>query len=410
VIDVGFIASDDYGIAKADIFYRKNGTDSYRRRSIRLGSETGKREIARSFTWDLSDVPLFPGNYVEYFLQVADNNVVTGPGITKSRIFHIAVPTLAELYEKIQEEDAKRADLFAETMTESKDLKDRLEKLSREFKKNEKMDWAQKKEVDKAISSQENIEEKLDEIQQSLEETLESLSDNQMTSQEIGEKLEEIKRLVDEINDEALTEYVNELREAMEKLNPEQIQKALENLNLTAEDLLKSLERTESLLREIQQEQQMEELVRESKDLMDEQERVGEETADTDESDRGKMGELSEEQQALSEKAKQVAEKMKQMAESSDSEEFSQEMKAAAQKSEGQTAESMQQASRNLREGEKQPALEKTGHSADATAQWGAASHRGESAKAGQQHTRRVVQAGEPVESAAGTGSHRPNI
>ena len=357
VVDVGFIASDDYGVAKASIFYRKNGGGAFRTGSVELGAESGRREIAVSFEWDLSDVPLFPGNYVEYFVEVADNNVVTGPGIARSPIFHIAVPTMAELYENIKEEESRRTDLLGQTVAESKALKERLEKLTREFKKTENMDWAHQKEVDKAIASQEQIEEKLGEIEQSLEETLQSLSDNQMTSQQIGEKLEEIKRLIEEINDEALNRYIDELREAMEKLDPGEIQKALEKLNVSSQELLETLERTESLLKQIQQEQALEEAVREAKDLMNEQEALNEETEAADEGDSDKMNELADQQDELSEKAKELSEKLQEMAENSESQDMAEQMEKMSEEfSESGAMKEMKKASQKLQQGQKQQA------------------------------------------------------
>ena len=69
------------------------------------------------------------------------------------------------------------------------------------------------------------------------------------------EQMQIASMLIEEINDEALNKYIEEMQKAMEQLDPKQIQQAMENLNMSAEDLLKSLERTESLLREIQREQ-----------------------------------------------------------------------------------------------------------------------------------------------------------
>jgi hypothetical protein len=363
-IDVSFIASDDYGVNKASIFFRKGGEERFRGQTIPLPGDKGKREVAKGFTWDLSQISLFPGNYVEYFLQVEDNNVVTGPGITKSRVFHVSVPTMAELFERIEEQDSERADLFEEARRESQELKERMEKLAREFKKTEQLDWSQKKEVDKAIASQETIQEKLDEIQQSLEETMQSLSDNEMTSQEIGEKLEEIQKLIDDINDEALNKYVEELRKAMEKLNPDEIQQALENLDLTAEDLLKSLERTEKLLEEIQREQDMEEIVRDAKDLLDEQEQLADDTGDADENDSEAMEALAEEQEALSEKTDELQKEMEEMsgkmgddAETPDEQQLAEEMENASKEmSDKETAEKMREAARQMQQQQKQGA------------------------------------------------------
>lgn len=313
MIDVSFIASDDYGITRAGIYYRKNGEDKFKGSNIPLDADQGQRDVAKGFSWDLSEVTLFPGNYVEYFIQVQDNNVITGPGITRSRIYQVSVPTMAELYDQIQEDDTKRSDMLTEARKESEALKERMEKLSREFKKTEKLDWSQKKEIDKAIASQEAIQQKIDDIEQSLDETLQSLSDNEMTSQEIGEKLEEIQKLIQQINDEALNKYVDELRKAMEKLNPDEIQQALENLDLTAEDLLKSLERTQELLEEIQKEQDMEEIVRDTRDLMDKQEDIAEQTAeasqDESKADEAKADESKDAEKADGEKSGQNGEK-----------------------------------------------------------------------------------------------------
>ena len=359
-VDVGFIASDDYGIEKADIFYRKGGEERYARTRISLGDNKSSKEIVQSFVWDLGGVTLFPGNYVEYFLQVEDNNVVTGPGITKSRVFYISVPTMAELYQDIKEEDAKRADLFEEAIKESQEFKERIEKLAREFKKTEELDWSQKKEIDKAVSSQEEIQQKLEEIQNSLEETMQSLSDNQMTSQQIGEKMEEINKLLEDIDSEELNKYVDELRKAMEKLSPEEIRQALEKLNLSAEELLKSLERTESLLREIQQEQQMEELVRKTRDLIEAQEELMEKTEDTEAGDEDGMGDLSEEQQELAEKADDLEKSMEEMSETMQDSELGEEMKEMANElSESNTSQQMKQASESLQQGQKQQAMQK---------------------------------------------------
>jgi hypothetical protein len=239
-----------------------------------------------------------------------------------------------------------------------------MEKLSREFKKTEKLDWSQKKEIDKAIASQEAVQDKLDEIQNSLEETLQSLSDNEMTSQEIGQKLEEIQKLIEQINDEALNKYVDELRKAMEKLNPDEIQQALENLELTAEDFLKSLERTESLLEEIQREQDMEEIVRDAHELMDEQGQVADETEEADAGDSEQMDQLAEDQEALADKAddlqkkmEEMAEALKEAAENLDEEQLAENMQKTAEEfSESSTEQQMREASKQMKQGQKDQA------------------------------------------------------
>ncbi len=226
------------------------------------------------------------------------------------------------------------------------------------MKKTSEMDWSQQKEIDKAIASQEKIQEKLEEVHKSLDETLQSLSENRMTSQQIGEKLEEINRLIEEINSEALDKYMEEMREAMAKLDPEQIQKALENLNVSAEDLLKSLERTESLLKEIQREQKMEELVRNARDLLEAQENVSDETAEADAGDEETMDELSNEQETLAERAEELDEKLDEFSEDLDDKELAEKLQEASEKSSmSRTSKEMTEASNQLQHGQKKQAM-----------------------------------------------------
>ncbi|HEU4929700.1 MAG TPA: DUF4175 family protein, partial [Candidatus Krumholzibacteria bacterium] len=268
-VDVGFVAADDYGLSRASIHWRKSGDESFRANNLALGQQKGKREIAVAHRWDLSSVQLFPGNSIEYFIEVADNNTVTGPGVARSDVFRLTVPTISEIYDNAREEETARAEAMESAVEDTRKLSEQLEKLQREFTKTEKMDWAQKKELDKAAETQKAVEQKLGEVKESLDKTLQELSDNEMTSQQIGEKLEEIRQLMEEIDSQELNKYMDELRKAMEKMSPEEIRQALENLQVNAEEMLQRLERTANLLKQLQKEQRMEELVRQAQDLME---------------------------------------------------------------------------------------------------------------------------------------------
>lgn len=346
-VELSFIAADDYGLDGAAVVYRKGNVEDYSRTSIPLGNQRGKKEVAKSFAWSLQGLELFPGEYIEFYVEVRDNNVVTGPGVAKSRIFHMSAPTMAQLYEKIREEEAVQGSLMEEAIQEGESLKERLDKIQREFLKTEKLEWSQKKEIDKAISSQQSIQEKIKEIQKSLDESLQSLSDNQMTSQQIGEKLEEIHRLLEEINSEALKDYIEKLQAAMEKLNPEQIRKALEDLSLSAEELLERLERTASLLEQIRKEQRMEELVRESEKLMESQRELNEQTEDAGSGEE--LKELSDKQAELAQKTDEMQKDLQAMMQEMEDAQAAADLQQASENlSQKQTSNTMRKAAQNM--------------------------------------------------------------
>ena len=361
LIDIGFVASDDYGVSRAAIYYRKNGDAEFKRIGVGLGEDRGSKELAAAYRWDLSDITLFPGNYVEFFVQVADNNVVTGPGIAKSRLFQISMPTMAELYDNIKEEDAKRTDMMEEALRQSEEFHERLEKIKREFIKTEQMEWAQKKDVDRANEQRQAVEEKIEEIKQSLDETMRELAENEMTSQEIGEKMEEIRKLLEDLDSEKLREHMDALREAIEKMDLQEIREALENLDMDAEKMLEKLQRTAELLKQIQKEQQMEELVRKSKDLMDEQKSLNEETEESSESDAEQMEDLAKKQDELVKKAGDLQDSIEKTESKMDDPQVSEQLREMSEqldeKKDG-ASKDMKKASEALQDQQKSQAME----------------------------------------------------
>jgi hypothetical protein len=355
LVDLGFTAADDYGVREAAVFHRKGGEEKFEKTPVPLGAHTGARELLVAYPWSLEGTALFPGEYVEYYVEVKDNNIVTGPGVAKSPVYRIVVPTMAELYARSEAESEMRTDLVEEAVKEGADLKEKLDKLEREMKKTGEMDWSRQKEIDNALASQEKIQEMLEEIQKSLDESLESLSENRMTSEEIGKKLEEINRLIEEIDSEELNKYIEEMREAMAKLDPEKMKQAMENMNLSTEDLLKNLERTEALLKEIQREQRMEEMVRKTKDLMEAQEKISENTAKTD--DRGEMDKISREQEELSEQAEELEKNLDEFSKEVDDQKLAEKLqKASEESSKSRTSNEMKKASSQLQQGQKSQA------------------------------------------------------
>ena len=359
IVDLGFVAADDYGLARAALQWRKVGDESFKVQNLPLADQRNKREIAVAHRWDLSSVQLFPGNSVEYFVEVADNNTVTGPGVARSQVFRLTVPTIAEIYDTAREQESARAETMNSAIEDSRKLSEQLEKLQREYTKTEKMDWSQKKELDKAAETQKAVEQKLGEVKESLDKTLRELSDNEMTSQQIGQKLEEIRKLMDEINSDELNKYMENLKKAMEKMSPDEIRQALENMKMNTQEMLERLERTASLLKELQKEQRMEELVRQSQDLMEKQGELNDKTGEANEKESEKLSDLAKQQEELAKQAAEMEKNAKDMTEQMDDVGAKQELQQMSEEmSKDGPQQNMEQASKNLQQQQKQQAMQ----------------------------------------------------
>ncbi len=102
---IGIDASDDFEISKLRLKYKVENVDAGAERSIELDLEgTKPAKLRRRHEWKIGEFapPLTEGNRIEYWIEVEDNNNVTGPGIGSSE----------HQLAKVVSESEKRADLL----------------------------------------------------------------------------------------------------------------------------------------------------------------------------------------------------------------------------------------------------------------------------------------------------------
>lgn len=99
---VGFEALDDFAVQKVFLKYRIEGGDE---KSVEMALEdTSQRSLRRRYDWKVGAIKpaVAIGQSLEYWIEVHDNNNVTGPGIGSSE-HYVA---------KVVSDDEKRADLM----------------------------------------------------------------------------------------------------------------------------------------------------------------------------------------------------------------------------------------------------------------------------------------------------------
>jgi hypothetical protein len=96
-IELAFVAEDDFGIAAADLTW-ESGTE-HGKKAVPLAQPLAARAQGK-ILWDMSEVSLPPGADVRYWLEVRDNDNVTGPNVGRSRELHLKVVSPRERHEQ----------------------------------------------------------------------------------------------------------------------------------------------------------------------------------------------------------------------------------------------------------------------------------------------------------------------
>ena len=272
-------ARDDFGVAKIEIRYRLNDDEAAEVLPFPL-DEPDVGELTRTYVWDLSGLDLLPGDRVVFRLRAYDGNTVSGPGITETPAFTIRFPSLLEIHRQAQQAQQEGLEQMTAIREEGEAVRERLEAFAHRLLKERKMQWQHGKELETAIDDQANAAERLENVSEKLEETLDRLEQSGLLGDETLQKLHQIQELLTEIETPGLKEAMEELRDAMQRVDPAAVEEALKAFRGEQEGFQQSLERTIDLLRQLRTEQTLEALARALEALSEEQRRVVEDIGD----------------------------------------------------------------------------------------------------------------------------------
>ncbi|MBN1164069.1 MAG: hypothetical protein JXB45_05800 [Candidatus Krumholzibacteriota bacterium] len=289
-----FRGVDEYGLAGVDLRFMKEGKDlDFKRISLPLRGRAPVRVMEDNYDWRLDEYGLFPGDRILYYLEAWDNNTRNGPGRSRTETRTLIVPSLADLYARAREEENLQHRDMDEIMEQGQEIKERLKKLSDDFKAEGEMDWSRRNQGMAILDSKRQLQEKIQEVTARLDQTLGTLEANRMTSQDIGEKMEEIQRLLQRIESEDLRRAIDKLQQMMDSVPEEELNAELGKLELSLENMMDNLDRTINLLKQVLKEEKMEELVRRLEDMLEEQRAL------RDSARTGEREEMSEKQEDL---------------------------------------------------------------------------------------------------------------
>ena len=323
-------ARDDFGFSEMELVYMLGDGPALRKR---LPASLQGADLRMEYLWDLADMNLLPEDVIRYYVEVADNDTISGPKRGKSAEYRIRFPSLYEIFEDVERSQEEQIVTMEEMLEQGKEMRNRLDDLRRELMRRD-IDWEQMKDVERAIESQKEMADELEELSDQLGSTIDKMEQSGLSTLETVQKMEQIRELMAELATPELTRSMDRLHQALQELDRQEIQRAMDQFSLTQEEFQKRLDRTLSILKRLQAEQRMDAAIKQAEELASRQEEINrriQETApadtlarqedalarDTDRlcQDLGETAETMEETSpSLSEEVSRLAEEMKEQA------------------------------------------------------------------------------------------------
>ena len=354
--------ADDYGFSSLELNYQINtGTKSRDTKTEPITFSSSNKEQQVFYSWDIAKLNLKAEDVVSYFVVIGDNDNINGPKKTKSKIYTIRVPSLNELFANADQKQNDAEVELTKTLEEAKKLGEEMQRINNELKKDQRqITFEEKEKVQKAMEKFKELGEKVEDIKQKLDDVRKDLADNNLLSEETLQKYNELQELMDQFSSEEMKKAFEKMQEQLNNLMRNQVQEQMENMQFNEEMFKKSLERTVNLLKRIQIEQKMDEVIKRTEELSEQLDELQKETEQSDLSEQSEKNELAQKQESLNEQIENLEKEMDDLSErmsefddmpNQEAQELSQEMK------DQQNAELNKEASEQIQQSQKQMAM-----------------------------------------------------
>ena len=267
---------DDYGFSKLTFNYRFiSNTDSSSTENLKkITPQASAIAVSKITTqdqfshyWDMSELGVSPGDQIEYYFEVWDNDGVNGNKSSRSQKMIFKAPTLKELAESTDKNNTKIKDDLEESIRQAKDVQKELADLQRKVAEKKNLSYDEKKKLQALLEKQKELQKKVENIKNENLQNNQKQSEYKQLDEKIMEKQKQLEELFDKVMTPELKEKYAELQKLLEKLDKEKIQEALEKMKLDNKDIMKELDRNLEIFKQLEVEQKIQENINKLNDL-----------------------------------------------------------------------------------------------------------------------------------------------
>ncbi len=314
--------TDDYGFTALYLRYRLSKSNYAKPwsdfKSISIPISANKNENNVPYIWDLNPLQISPADEYEFYVEVYDNDRISGPKSSKSSIIRVKLPSLEEVLADAEKSHENLTKELNDALKKANEIKKEMENITRELNKNQndsKLDWSETKKAESLLNKQKDLSNKLSEIQKNLEDITKKFQENNLLSPETLQKYLELQKLLQEVNSPELKRLQQQFEKALQKLSPEEIKKALENYKFDEEQFRKNLERTINILKRLQAEQKADALQKLADELYRKQEDLQKQLENTNPNDEALKQKLAQQQSQLRNDLKTIENELQKLSE-----------------------------------------------------------------------------------------------
>lgn len=298
---------DDYGFTKLVFHYKFAYSPEETRKLNELHSRTiaiiASQNVQNFFyEWEMTELNIKPGEKIEYYFEIWDNDGVNGPKATRTSNGIFAAPTIEQIEKETDQSNKEIKDKIEETIKDTKDIEKELKKIEEKLTEKNNLNWEDKKQIEDLLKKHEELQDRMKEIIEKNKEKDKKESEYKSIDSEIKNKQDEIQKLMNELMDDEMKKLMDELKDLLEKNKKDELKEKMDKFKFNDKELKKKMERALELLKQLELEKKMKETIEKLDQLSKEQEKQSEDSKNNKESSE----ELLKKQEELNKKFEDI--------------------------------------------------------------------------------------------------------
>ncbi len=308
--------TDDFGFSGLHFYYRlrdqhqvsRDEDVPYMKEDISIDKEIMNQGFYHYF--DLNTLYVQPGETVEIYFEVIDNDPIDGPKSARSQLFSYYIPTKEEILAQRRESEEQIEEGLSDGLGDIQSARDEIDELRRNLLETERIGWEERENVQEILKRREELEKRMQDLSDSKKESETRSEQFLETNEKIKQKQEELQKLFDEVMTDELKELFDQIREELEQISRDDIYEMLDKMDFELSHMELQMDRALEMFRQFAMERLLEESIDQLQQLSDEQKSLSEETKDAE--DAGNISEKQEEIEEVFDKVKEMMDEFRQ--------------------------------------------------------------------------------------------------
>ena len=264
--------ADDHGFSGLKIHYQvkeQGKLSSASSRNIHVDKNTAQYSFI--YAVKSSDFNLKPGQELEFYIEVSDNDAVNGFKSARSETMRIKKLTVAQVEKNVAQSTRVTEHKLQQAIKEASLIEQESKRIKKELVTQNSFSFDQKKQVSDLLDRQKELEKLIDEIKKDSEKNYQEQNSELLNQAALTDQQKQLQKLLEQVMDEKTQALLNSIEKMLQGNNKAQTQEELGKMQSGNKNVQKELDRILELYKQLQFDQKLTASINDLKRAADQQ-------------------------------------------------------------------------------------------------------------------------------------------